>query len=213
MDKAHTAVTKNLANMIDAVNGSGAISKFFDEVKGVVNDVGKSMLPAATNFGSFVAEVLDGKNETVNSLMEIAGEVRDNLAPTFGLVKDTGKEAFETIAPIAEEIVPIVADITTAAGKLFGVFVGGAGQIIQTVSAFGSEARAAVSGIYEVAGPAGEALDNLVDGLNAGDPAAQRMASSLVVLAAGVATGTAAIKKNADGVSLWDRLKIGRAHV
>ena len=206
MDNAHTAVTKNLANMIDAVNGSGAISKFFDEVKGVVNDVGKSMLPAATNFGSFVAEVLDGKNETVNSLMEIAGEVRDNLAPTFGLVKDTGKEAFETIAPIAEEIVPIVADITTAAGKLFGVFVGGAGQIIQTVSAFGSEARAAVSGIYEVAGPAGEALDNLVDGLNAGDPAAQRMASSLVVLAAGVATGTAAIKKNADGVSLWDRL-------
>lgn len=40
MENASTAVTKNLANIIDAFNQNGEISGLFDDIKGAINDVG-----------------------------------------------------------------------------------------------------------------------------------------------------------------------------
>lgn len=56
-----TAVTKNLANFIDAVNGTdGNISKIADSMKQVVNDIGSAALPLGEALGTVVAQLADG---------------------------------------------------------------------------------------------------------------------------------------------------------
>lgn len=51
MSNAQTAIVKNLANIISAINGSGAISGFFDGLKNLINQVGEALLPVATALG------------------------------------------------------------------------------------------------------------------------------------------------------------------
>lgn len=74
MSNAFTAVVKNLANIIDAVNGSGAISQFFDTVKAAVNLLGSSITPAAAAAGEAFA-VVTGKLSEFMSVLQSADTV------------------------------------------------------------------------------------------------------------------------------------------
>ena len=77
MKNVGTAITKNLANIVDAVNGSGAISGFFDSMKSAVNSAGKAVLPAAAALGQFVAAVQQGQPilQSLGSALDMSGQL------------------------------------------------------------------------------------------------------------------------------------------
>lgn len=72
MDNVKTAITKNLANIIDALNGSGAISDFFDGLKDVINKVGGGLTIAAQKVGEFIGFLTSGTPQAQASCAAIA---------------------------------------------------------------------------------------------------------------------------------------------
>lgn len=88
MSNAKTAVVKNLANMIDAVNGSGAISQFFDGVKGAINLVGSAILPIAEQFGQIMAGFTGQFSRAISQVQELTKSgmsLQDALGQVLGL--------------------------------------------------------------------------------------------------------------------------------
>lgn len=93
-----TAVTKNLANFIDAVNGTdGNISKIADSMKQVVNDIGSAALPLGEALGTVVAQLADGFDGAWEGVESFASGVSELL---FGC--DEVVEEFEGITGATE---------------------------------------------------------------------------------------------------------------
>lgn len=57
MTNLNTAIVKNLANIISAINGSGAISGFFDMLKNAVNAAGSAIVPVAERIGAAIPRI------------------------------------------------------------------------------------------------------------------------------------------------------------
>lgn len=70
MENAQSAVTRNLANIIEAINGSGAISGFFDGLKNVINDVGTALTPVAEALGNALV-VLEENFNVIAPVLEV----------------------------------------------------------------------------------------------------------------------------------------------
>lgn len=205
MTNARTAITKNLANVIDAVNGSGAISSFFDKVKGAINDAGKAVLPLAERFGGFVSEVLDGRNTMVNELKDTAEEIARYLEPAFDGVVKSAKDTVDEVVPLFKELAPATIDAFETAVEIGSALASGAIEIVSMLASFKDEALAVVDAIGDAAAPAREALHGLVGDIDAGSSSAKDAASSMTTLAAGLALSVVAMRKNADGASLLSR--------
>lgn len=93
-----TAVTKNLANFIDAVNGTdGNISKIADSMKQVVNDIGSAALPLGEALGTVVAQLAEGFDGAWEGVESFASGVSELL---FGC--DEVVEGFEEVTGATE---------------------------------------------------------------------------------------------------------------
>lgn len=57
MTNFRTAIVKNLANIINAINGAGAISGFFDGLKSAVNKAGSAIVPVAEKIGQAIPKI------------------------------------------------------------------------------------------------------------------------------------------------------------
>lgn len=89
-----TAVTKNLANFIDAVNGTdGNISKIADSMKQVVNDIGSAFEPLGEKVGEAVGQIADNFDSAWASVKELAGNV-------WSQVEEPIETAFEALGEI-----------------------------------------------------------------------------------------------------------------
>lgn len=205
MSNAQTALTKNVANVIDAFNGSGAIAEFFDMVKGKINETGKELIPFAEQAGNTFADILKGKNDTVNGLIDTAKTVKAHLEPTFTGVRDSALDAFGDIIPLVEDLAPAAIEGAESIIEIGGVLVTGAAEIVSTIASYRDEVMAVVDGIGEFTAPAREAIHGLVGDIDAGSSSAKDAASSATTLAAGLALSAVAMRKNADGLSLLDR--------
>lgn len=95
-----TAVTRNLANFIDAVNGEdGRIAAFADSLKQVVNDIGAALLPVGDALGGAFASFTDGFDAAYSSLSSALGGWGEAL---FG--SDAVVETFEETSQSADEL-------------------------------------------------------------------------------------------------------------
>lgn len=133
MQNAQTAVTKNLANIINAINGSGAISQFFDGVKATVNSVGKAVLPAAQNMGVFFSSLMDGSNETMNRLADLGRSFVGNVTPYAQSMGKSIMDALSGVVPIIEAAIPIVATLGEHFMRMGAIQFESFGQIAETL--------------------------------------------------------------------------------
>lgn len=83
MSNMKTAVTKNLANIIDAFNGTGAISQAFDGIKNIINGLGTAFLPLAEVFGSITAVISEKFVNLSQSIKERCGEFAEAFRSSF----------------------------------------------------------------------------------------------------------------------------------
>lgn len=75
MENAKTAVVRNLANIIDALNENGEIADFFDDVKQVVNEVGGAIEDAVPKIKEFFDEIGGHASEIATAAAAIGGFV------------------------------------------------------------------------------------------------------------------------------------------
>lgn len=152
MSNAKTAVVKNLANIIDAVNGSGAISQFFDGLKGAINLVGSAILPLAEQFGQVMAgftSQFTGAISQVQELTKSGMSLQDALGQVLGLdLSGLGEalgnlgDAFGRLFEAAGNFVanidwqPVI-DAVTLVTNAFASFVDVAAQILNVLSPLG----------------------------------------------------------------------------
>lgn len=86
-DNAKTAIVKNVANIIDAVNKDGTIVEFFDGAKSAINVFGQEALPVAESFGDVLRGI--GSNQTFQELTTEVGEFGLAAVDAFGGVLDS----------------------------------------------------------------------------------------------------------------------------
>ena len=106
-----TAVTRNLANFIDAVNGEdGRIAAFADSLKQVVNDIGAAVLPLGEALGGAFASFTDGFDAAYSSLSSALGGLGGALFGTDAVVEEF------------EEIAGATGDASQSADELLGQY-------------------------------------------------------------------------------------------
>lgn len=89
----HTAVVRNLANFIDAVNGTdNRIAGFADSVKGIVNDIGAAALPIGDALGGAFAAFTEGFDDAYGSARGMASALSEALFGS-GAVYEEAEEA------------------------------------------------------------------------------------------------------------------------
>lgn len=123
MDNAKTAVVKNLANIIDAINSSGAITGFFDGLKGAINEAGKAVEPFATALGEWLGGVPDMLGE-ISAQIEGSG-LTDAAEGVFGTIGDTIDGVSEAMDGLSE-----------AWGPTFTDALEHAAQVLESVNSF-----------------------------------------------------------------------------
>lgn len=105
MQNAKTAITKNLANIIDEINGDGSISGIFDGLKNGINIAGAAIV------------------EEIPKIKEAFGQIAQDFAPAL----ETLKGAVEQVAPLIKgafdgliqslpQLVPVIAGVAAAFG-------------------------------------------------------------------------------------------------
>lgn len=111
MTNATTAITKNLANVIDAINGAGLISGFFDGIKNTINAVGGAVTPVAQKIGEAIPAALQAVSDKVKvftdrlTQVESMTHVLQTLKAELKYVIDTFKLAIsEAIEPFKEKL-------------------------------------------------------------------------------------------------------------
>lgn len=127
MKNVGTAITKNLANIIDAVNGSGAISSFFDSIKVAINDIGKAVVPAAKAVGDMFAAIQNGTS-VADALNDAVGgtKIGDFLVSSVQSIQDT-------IVPVVQGIVGDFQGIADGAMDAAGDIAQAFGPSVQPV--------------------------------------------------------------------------------
>lgn len=124
MDNAGTAVTKNLANIINALNQSGAISGFFDGLKVVINGIGSALVPIATYVGT-----------VLTNAFTMFGNVITTLTPVFSLltpVLESIGQHFATLGQNLSFLSPLLQVVATVIG---GVLFAALGSVLGLVDA------------------------------------------------------------------------------
>lgn len=189
MQNAQTAVTKNLANIIDAFNGDGAISGFFDGVKEVVNDVGSAIVPVAEDLGSFAVEVgsalssidLGPLEKTVTALKNVPGFIASALKKG---------DALRNLIP--PELAQAAEDVKGALSGLFdGSFseVSGAAALVRDLArAFGEGLATAAQAVSPLMSGIGNAISGVVTWVQTIMPPLQNLASAVLPLIAPLLT-------------------------
>lgn len=101
MQNMQTAVTRNLANIIDAINGDGAISGAFDSMSAAIDTVGASIttavgaaMPTLTSLASVALPMLSTGLQTLQAF----------LAPIITDVITLGANLMATLAPVLTSI-------------------------------------------------------------------------------------------------------------
>ena len=90
----HTAVVRNLANFIDAVNGAdNRIAGFADSVKGIVNDIGAAALPLGDALGGAFAAFTDGFDDAYASARGMAAGLSEALFGSAAVYEEDAAEA------------------------------------------------------------------------------------------------------------------------
>ena len=87
MQNIKSAITKNLANIIDKFNGSGGITKVLDGFKGAINGVGNVLLPFASIAGEVFSGIADKAAGMLSSFAERTGAFKTAFETAFA---DTG---------------------------------------------------------------------------------------------------------------------------
>lgn len=78
MANFRTAIVKNLANVINAINGAGAISGFFDGLKAAVNKAGSAIVPVAEKIGEAIPKISEAFKKLSKSDVEgFFGELKE----------------------------------------------------------------------------------------------------------------------------------------
>lgn len=111
MQNASTAVIKNVANIIDAINGAGLISGFFENVKATVNSIGGILTPIAKQIGEAIPSAITKVTNQFTAFKKRLAEI-ENVSHVFQRLKaqinylvDTFKFAIDTaIAPFKEAV-------------------------------------------------------------------------------------------------------------
>ena len=103
-----TAVTRNLANFIDAVNGEeNRVAQLADLMKSAVNDLGAAALPVGEALGQALGAGLDAASESYARLREEAGGLHDWLFGTEEVVE----EVADSSAQASEETLATYQDL------------------------------------------------------------------------------------------------------
>lgn len=81
-----TAVTKNLANIVDAFNGDGSINGALDSAKEAVNGLGEALVPMAEQAGEALSDLSDSVSEAFSEegLAGAASALTDGLGEMIG---------------------------------------------------------------------------------------------------------------------------------
>lgn len=158
MQNAKTAVVKNLANVIDALNGDGAIAKFFDGVKAGINATGKMIVPYAEKLGK-MASALD-ENPAAIDAMERAKGVMEDLAPLAEEAKSALPAVFEEAKDFAGDLVPPIMEVKDA---LSGSVIGAAKKAVPAIGELGEAAEEVAVGLADLAADAAPALADVID--------------------------------------------------
>lgn len=88
MANMKTAITKNLANIIDAINGSGGIAKLFDGFKTAINGVGKAILPLAEIVGDVFSSLIDKVTPYIDAFADRCGTFASSFREAFQETND-----------------------------------------------------------------------------------------------------------------------------
>lgn len=120
-----TAVTKNLANIVDAFNGDGGINGALDSAKEAVNGLGEALVPMAEQAG----EALSGLGESVSSAFGEEGLAGAASALTDGLGEMIG-DALQGIGDAVAECAP---QLMQAAYDMFVGLVDGIAEAIPAI--------------------------------------------------------------------------------
>lgn len=158
MQNAKTAVVKNLANVIDALNGDGAIAKFFDGIKAGINATGKMIVPYAEKLGK-MASALD-ENPAAIEAMERAKGVMEDLAPLAEEAKSALPAVFEEAKDFAGDLVPPIMEVKDA---LSGSVIGAAKKAVPAIGELGEAAEEVAVGLADLAADAAPALADVID--------------------------------------------------
>ncbi len=99
-----TAVTRNLANFIDAVNGEdNRIAAFADSLKQVVNDIGAAALPLGEALGGAFSSFTEGFDSAYSALTGAMGGLGEALFGSDAVVEELDEDA-GAAAQSAEEL-------------------------------------------------------------------------------------------------------------
>ena len=158
MQNAKTAVVKNLANVIDALNGDGAIAKFFDGVKAGINATGKMIVPYAEKLGK-MASALD-ENPAAIEAVERAKGVMEDLMPLADEAKEALPAAFEEAKDFAGDLLPPLKEVKDA---LSGSVIGAAKKAVPAIGELGEAAEDVAVGFADLAADAAPALADVID--------------------------------------------------
>ncbi len=145
-----TAITKNLANFIDEMNGDeGNIAKIADSLKGVINDIGGALLPLGTIAGEGIGAIAENFDGAWDSLKEWGSNI-------WSQVEEPVSKAFQAISDAGADVdLSFVAD---ALGRVADFLSENFVKSIETVCGFVENLAEAFDNVQVFAADAGEAI-------------------------------------------------------
>ena len=137
MANLNTAVTRNVASVIEAFNKSEAVNKVITGLTAAVNAVGKSVVPVARELGTQVAAIVDKLGSSLQPLANAIQRDGVALAKVVGAVgaafADLTK-ALSPVMPVLAKMAPLMALANSAAGKLSASVAGMAQSFIPALT-------------------------------------------------------------------------------
>lgn len=161
-----TAVTRNLANIIDAFNESGALSETLDGMKSAVNGIGESIMPMAQQAGEAISSLVEnvqtafgeeGLASGASALTEGIASMVSGIAQTIAEAAPSMLEAAQQLLlgivdGIAESIPSVVEGFTALVDSVCAMLDGNGGVQMGTsfLNAVGKLALAVLQAVPEI---------------------------------------------------------------
>lgn len=127
MANAHTAIVKNVANIINALNGDGNIAALFDAIKISINQVGKSIEPFAAMIGNAIGPVF----REFSDQMADGASIADAFSAAMGKMPQDFQNLYNMVKPVAT----LIGDSLGPAFKTLGDNLMSGKSIIESLKA------------------------------------------------------------------------------
>lgn len=146
MDNAGTAVTRNLANIIEAFNQSGIITTFFEGFGTAVNGIGTVLTPIAETIGTTLVTGLQALSATMQPLMAAIEPMMPVLQQIGAFLVSTLVTGINLVFNVLQLGIGIITAVIVAVQLLWSGITSAFSAIVSTVTSAVSSVQGFISG-------------------------------------------------------------------